>query len=276
MLKNNLLEEINLETKEFVEKKAEEYVARLGEDAAIEKLSKLAAKSKQAQKMLEVITTGLKPVQPQPKFVRQSNGGHSSLRSTTLFKLEPKQHFLNLISKLGLSYDTPADDDWNPIADVVWQNGHAEINGNRVTFGKEHISFMSKNVLNKKNICFRMHLLNANDQGVVATPDINDYFRRINAMRKERERKARERSFEGSVYMGRRGIYIKSTVVHKRIVVPKRYMEDLLVQRGTWKFERLYENEKQVVARPIEQLEASTAISDTRMGMLMNKGKVSF
>lgn len=270
-------EEINMETKEFVGKKADEYIANLGIESAIEKLSMLALKSKQAKQVLDVILKRQQEAiipQPQPEPIQRKDKKRRpspgfDIKPATKVSLEPKQRFLNLVDKLGISCDTCFDEGWNPMIDIGWTNGRASINGRRVTFGKDFLGFMRKNILWKEKEEVSMRILKVNRYGVVAEPDVEDFYgkkRQLhNAMlrrkRIDRETRIRKSRFEGTVLLRKdrrgnaTGVNICSTTVRgKQVIVPKRFLSELMEKCGVWLFEPLFSKEDSVVVKPVEQV----------------------
>ena len=274
----------------FEEKEAVKYVARFGEEGAIEKLSKLAAKSKQARVILEIITTGLDAEQPQKQNVPEEPDKRrpvipdNEIRYATKMVWTPKQRMEQILQATGLSFDTPIDESWNPIVSIQWKRGRAELNGKRVIFGKEHLGFMKKNILHKSFESIEMHIVDANDRGIVAVPDIDQFFtrQRRELQKQKRERQAREdaRIFEASVilrkYNGRiQGIKIVSSTVRKRIVIPQRFIDTLKEELGTWMFMPLAEKQDCIIAEPVTKMEEGTRTSDSRLDELISNGKVN-
>jgi len=239
----------------FLEKKADEYVARLGEEKAILKLSRLAGRSEQARKILEIVTRGAGWRQPQPSVCGSAHRDH-----VTKWVLDPKEVFLNRLGLLGLPMDTVADKNWNPVVPVEWVDGRAMINGYHVRVCRKHLGFMERNVFGRRRFVFNMRVVdvkNGKDKCVFVEPDVQDFYRRL-----RQRRRRREVFFEGEVSLGYRGLRIQSSSINKRVRVPRRFLSMLLLDPGCWRFKVLGENGDGVVAEPVEKLEQSESISN--------------
>jgi len=221
----------------FEEKKASEYVENHGYDIAIEKLSNLAVKSSQAKKIMNIILSKHAPKKEtycEKKDVFVSNPCDAVVsHSVRHEKPTPKQMYTNLIERLGVGFDTRADENWRPVLPVTWKNGKAFVNGKKVVFPKNNIGFMRRYVLNNNsNVVFDMHVLKAFKNKIVAEPDVDDYFRR--KRREDRERREQqmraeqEKMFEGSVYLGEERLIIRTKKFRKHVVIPNRFLSALV------------------------------------------------
>ena len=249
----------------FDVKKAEEYVKGFGHELAVEKLSILAPKSSKAKEMLRyIVDKYCKPASKQVNVVSDGLLGKINYnRPATRVQLDEKQQFLNLVCRLGLSYDVLTDGHFHPVVPVSFVDGKAVINGYNVVADEKYKNFMASNVLSRYNATVNMILLRVAGQDVVGIPDMNRFYARMRRIQKEknqeRERieyeRNRIRKFEGTVLIGTRGIFIRSSEVKKRIMVPKRFLQELLLDRGVWMFVVIDEKDNFVLARPVEKVQ---------------------
>jgi len=253
MLELGKMEEIN-----FVEKKAEEYVNRLGFEVAVEKLCTLAPKNEQASKILKIILEKHSPKKVENKqqniqVITKEDIDPYVRRSQKPRPLTPKQKYTTLLEKLGLPFDTVCDSHWNPVVSVQWRNGKAEMNGREVVFPKKWQSFMQNRVLKHKCITFKMSIVRADDNKVVAIPDVNDFYAQLRNMidRIKQEKQRKKDGFE--VVVKRRWknkVELECDSVEKNIIIPHRFLDKLKKNPGFWQFKAIDENRNRIIAKP--------------------------
>lgn len=244
----------------FNERKAEEYVERFGVNLAIEQLGILAIKSVKAKDMMDYIMSKYKKELPKPKkavVVRRDSVDTGrpkpeDRRTAVKTVLSPKERFLNLMNMLKLDFDLPTDGDFHPFVEVEWKRGYASINGFGVNFPSEDADFMFKEVKSRPYVKLRMCILSVNSAGVIAKPDVEEFYRRQANAKKEDVRK-----FCGTVIIGERGIFIRAEnkELRKRIIVPQRFMSRLLLDAGKWMFRVFDERRDFIIAEPVEKVD---------------------
>jgi len=241
-------------------RKADEYVERFGVHLAIEKLSILAAKKPHAQQMLNYIRRKHIKELPrkQPVVVRRdtNNAGSNSRRDAPIMRkaLEPKEKFLNMINRLDIDPNSPTDGEFHPVIDVEWKEGNANINGFNVNFPSEDKEFMFAKVKSRRYTKLQMTILGITHNGVIARPDVDEFYRRIRQKRREQQE---IKKFCGTVIVNSNGyVFVRAEQQEfkKKIIIPKRNLGDLRLQPGKWMFRVIADKENEIVAVPVEEI----------------------
>jgi len=250
--RREMLELEEMAENNFMEKKADEYVEQLGLEIAVEKLGVLAPKSRHASDMLKIILNKyVKKPAPQVEETKDNHAGYVT-RMVRPEQLTPKQRYTNLIEEVGLSFDTECDGHWNPVVQVLWSRGKAELNDKKVLFPKEWMPFMRENVLMHKKIEFNMSIIDADKEKVVAIPDMDDFYKQqremIERINEEKERK--KSGFLALVKKNKNRIEITYDDIDKKVVIPNRFFKIIKKQPGEWIFDVIDEDRNVIIAKP--------------------------
>ena len=248
----------------FEEKKAADYVEEHSMDGAIERLARLSLKSDKAKRILRIVLNWKYWVEPKKEIpIKKEKAPSKHIHNAPVTKqiLEPKQKYLNMLSQLDLSCDIVADSEWHPVVDVDWVKAKATINEKRVIVSKEHITFMRKNVFNRGKVSFKMHLIAVSNDKVIAEPDVDDF----NACQ---YRHKQAKKFESNVRMDDNAarLVFDSPPSGKKVIIPKRHLNEVKEQLGIWQFVIIHESEKNLVVKPIKCVkEAEPTLFEARV-----------
>jgi len=242
---------------EILERLADQYVSRMGEDRALETLARLSVKSERARKILQILTQKkAQTVQKREVIERTQSIEPTIIRKPSRKTYNhPKDNYLEICRELALNPDeVQCDEQYYPIIKARWTNSKAEINGKRIVIPK---IFFNNNILQEgATVLFKV--FKVKDDKVIAKPIKTVPGRIIRA----------------KVFTTETSLRISPMGEDKRVIVPKEHLSTLLLNRGLWKLQVLRENDKGIIAKPVEKI-TKTMQEEQMLSKLFDEGKLS-
>jgi len=258
-----LLEVIGVDIKvgnSFEERKVAEYIEQRGMEDAVATLARNAGKNPTARTMYDIAMKWLEQAEAHKQQERIDQVFHKRSDSPVShgvqhIVLDEKERLSKLASMLNLQYDDiQVDREWNPIVNVEYHHGKAQINGKNVWFPRRFRAFMGQNVLRKQSETVPMHIVKVKDDQVTAIPD-EQRFKQL----KKQHQTIDVEEFKGVVSILGQGLnvfpFIALDVVKKKVYSPRKYDKDLLLKPGVWTFTVIEEQEDCVYVKPLEYQE---------------------